>query len=470
MSSRMGRLCCLPILTFLLSYSMFAAQPKAQEAPKHVSNAAELKFAIASARPGDAIVMRDGTWEGVQIDLSSLGTEAAPITVRAETPGKVILTGASTLTFSAPYVIVDGLLFRGGSLTSGSVIMFRSDHGKLLNSAIVDYNPADPLTKYYWVFFEGSDNLVERCAFKGKTNMQPLVGNGIRGARRNAVVRSHFSDMGSSHGRNGMEMFRIWGYGGNEELGDDGAYFTVAENLFERADGESMEIISLKSNRNRVLNNTIRETLGGITNRSGNFNEIAGNVVLCGGRHGAYGMRTTGQQHRIHDNYISSCDFGIMLMSGEYIDRDLTGKYDPIKRDGTPLGRVPRYGWVKGIELQRNALVDNAGADIIIGGAYKSGWPEAQRVLLPEENVIANNLIVRNKGGAAVEITAQDTMPPLDAFTFKANRFASNSVFGGEVGISPVPEGFVKAEGKKAPVTKMKALTAADVGAEWMRK
>lgn len=462
-------------LVFLLSYQSFAAlsakQPTADSSVgsfKQVSNAEELKAAIVSAKPGDTIAMRDGTWKDINIVLSAAGTASAPVTLRAQTPGKVILTGGSTLTYTAPYVNVEGLLFRDGALTSGSVVTFKSDHGKLLSSAIINYNPPDPLTKYYWVFFEGSDNLVERCSFKEKTNMQPLIGNGIQGARRNAVVRNHISDMGSSHGRNGMEMFRIWGYGGSEELGDDGAYFTVAENLLERADGEGMEIISLKSNRNRVLNNTIRDTIGGITNRSGNFNTIAGNVILCGGRRGAYGMRTTGQQQRIYDNYISNCEYGIMLMSGEYIDRDLTGKYEPIKREGTPLGRVPRYGWVKQIEVARNTLVDNSGPDITVGGNYKSGWPGAQRVLLPEDNLIANNLIIKTKGSTVLETTVQDSQAPLDGFSFKPNRFASNVVFGGE---AVIPEGFTRAGADKMPpAPQVKPLTVADVGPEWMRK
>jgi poly(beta-D-mannuronate) lyase len=484
---------------------------------KKVSDAEELRAALSSAKPGDTIVMRNGVWRDAKLDLRAAGTASASITLRAETPGKVILTGSSSLTYTAPYVNVEGLLFRDGALTSGSVVTFKSDHGRLVDSAIIDYNPANPLTKYYWVFFEGNDNLVDRCAFKGKTNMQPLIGNAIASSRRNGVVHSLISDMGSSHGRNGMEMFRIWGYGGNEELGNDGAYFTIEGNLFEHADGEEMEIISLKSNRNRVLNNTIRTTLGGITNRSGNFNTIAGNIILCGGRRGAYGMRTTGQHQRIYNNYISGCDFGIMLVSGEFIDRDLTGKYTPIQRDGTPLGRVPRYGWVRESEVVHNTLVDNAGTDIIIGGNYKSGWPESQRMLFPEDNLIANNLIAKTGGGTVVEETVPDTKPPLDSFHFKPNHFVGNMVFGGEVRLSTAegfttidpkliasPDGMMRPS-KSSPVVnaasrtgtlqvtddvdgeprdaqpdvgadeisgtpqRLKPLTASDVGPEWMK-
>ena len=61
---------------------------------------------------------------------------------------------------------------------------------------MVNYNPPESTTAYYWVFFEGSDNGVERCLFAQKSHMGPLVGEAIR-------------------------------TGG--ELGDDGAFFTIGK-------------------------------------------------------------------------------------------------------------------------------------------------------------------------------------------------------------------------------------------------
>ena len=84
------------------------------------------------------------------------------------------------------------------------------------------------------------------------------------------------------------------GYGMNEELGSDGAFFTLERNLFEEAHGEAAEIISIKSNRNVVRFNTFRKTKGGITNRSGNFNVIEGNFILGEGEPRSYGIRVTG--------------------------------------------------------------------------------------------------------------------------------------------------------------------------------
>lgn len=441
----------------------------ASPAVTSVTNLAQLDAAVAAAKPGDTIVLHDGSWRDANVVLRAAGTPQAPITVRAETPGKVVFTGASSLTFAAPWVNVEGLLFQDGALPKGSVITFHSSHCRLAESAVINYNPPALTTAYYWVYFDGSDNAVERCLFARKNHMGPLVGNAIKDAQRNSVVASYFRDIGSSQGRNGMEIFRIWGYGGNEELGEGGAYFTIEGNLFDHADGEGMEIISLKSNRNRVARNTIRATLGGITNRSGNFNTIFGNVILCDGRKGAYGMRIAGQHHTISSNYIERCDYGFMLLAGEYIDRDLTGKYDPVKREGTPLGRVPRYGWVREIELEHNTVVDSAGPELMIGGNYKSGWPASQRILLPEDNHFDSNVFVKTHGGVSIDQATQNTAAPLDSFHFKANRFEGTLISGGEVRLSPLPtKGLtIWKDGGGVNVPSPKPLSPEQVGPRW---
>jgi hypothetical protein len=61
------------------------------------SDARTLTAAIREARPGDAIVLRNGTWTDARITFEAQGTAEQPITLRAETPGQVILTGRSTL-------------------------------------------------------------------------------------------------------------------------------------------------------------------------------------------------------------------------------------------------------------------------------------------------------------------------------------------------------------------------------------
>lgn len=445
-----------------------AALAPAAEIP--AADPAELAAALARARPGDTVVLADGTWHDATVTLSTAGTAGAPLIVRARTPGRVVFTGESSLTFSAPHVVVDGVQFAGGTTKRNSVVQFGSDHGRLTNSAIIDYNPPDVATGYYWVYFQGDHNRVDHCYFKGKSHQQPVIGNHIRGSRHNTTDHCHFEDIPHVAGRNGREIFRIWGYGGNEEMGDDGAFFTIEHNLFTRADGEGAEIISLKSNRNIVRFNTIIRTRGGITNRSGNFNTITDNVLLCDGAEGAYGMRITGRHHTVARNYIRGGTFGLHLMAGEFIERDLTGSYQPIKREGTPLGRVPAYNQARENLVADNILVDTAAVDLLLGNGYKSAWPRAQRVLVPELNRLTGNLVFKPRGGVAVDMAKQDKAAPLDRFTFAPNEFAGNRVLGGTVALAPVPAGIEVAPATAAaPAPPATTLTPADVGPTWRK-
>jgi poly(beta-D-mannuronate) lyase len=451
----------------LLAGLGFASLATSAEIP--VANPTELAVALNRARPGDTIVLADGPWRDAAVTLTAAGTAGAPVTIRAQTRGKVIFSGESSLIFAAPHVTVDGLVFTQGTTKQNSVIQFGSDHGRLTNSVIIDYNPPDVATSYYWVYFQGNHNRVDHCHFKGKSHQQPVIGNHINASRYNSTDHCHFEDIPYVAGRNGREIFRIWGYGGNEELGDDGAFFTVERNLFDRADGEGSEIISLKSNRNTVRGNTIIRTRGGITNRSGNFNTITDNVILCDGADGAYGMRLTGRHHTVMRNYIRGATFGVHLMAGEFIEHDLTGSYQPIKREGTPLGRVPAYNQARDNLIADNILVDIAGVDFLLGNGYKSGWPQAQRVLVPESNRFIGNVLFKPKGGVAVDIAKQDRTEPLGIFQFGPNEFSGNRVFGGTVALTPAPEG-IRITPVDGPAPELPAiLTPADVGPAWRR-
>jgi len=114
----------------------------AREIP--VPNVAALAGALGSAGPGDVVVLAKGDWPDAEIKVGRGGSEESPLTIRAESPGETILTGGSLLEISAPYVVVDGLYFCKGSISSEkfSVIHFKSHHGTVMNSAVVDYNPA----------------------------------------------------------------------------------------------------------------------------------------------------------------------------------------------------------------------------------------------------------------------------------------------------------------------------------------
>tara|TARA_B100000809_G_scaffold19840_3_gene17492 strand:- start:16225 stop:17751 length:1527 start_codon:yes stop_codon:yes gene_type:complete len=394
-----------------------------------VSNLSQLTASFASAEPGDTIVMKDGVWRDAVIDFNAAATALAPITLRAETSGKVKLTGSSSLIFSKPYLNVEGLLFEGGAIEEGSVITFNSDHCTLNQTAIINYNPEKFETQYYWVMFNGNANKVLNSYFEGKTNKGPLIGNADLNARYNIVSRSHFKDMPyvpEEPNGNGREIFRIWGYGHADETGDDGAYFTIEYNLFERAHGEGAEIVSLKSNYNIVRFNTVRGTRGGLVGRRGKFNTFEGNFILGEGLNGTTGIRLAGSHHRVINNYISHVEQdGIRLISGEYFAAPLTDKWTPKKKV------LAKYLQVTHSYIAHNTLIDVGESAINLAHGYKAGWPGLQQVLLPEKNVIANNLIYQF-GNEAIEMAIQDKAAPLELFNFDENTFVGNIAFAGK--------------------------------------
>ena len=399
-----------------------------------VKNISELNSAISSAKPGHVIVMKDGNWKNTEINFNSNASATAPVTLRAQTPGKVLLSGMSTLTFSTPYLIVDGLVFRRGAIESGSVITFKSDNCRITNTIIKDYNPTNFQTAYYWVYFEGSNNRMDHCLFKGKNNMNPIVQNHEENARYNKVDSCLVKDIPYIRKANGREIFRIFGYGHADQTGDDGAFFTLEYNLFTRADGEGTEIVSLKSNNNIVRYNTVIASRGGLVGRRGKNNTFEGNFIFGQGQEGTTGIRVAGSNHRVFNNYIADvAEDGIRLITGEYYDKSLTKNFAPKKKE------LPKYLQVKDGYFAYNTIVNCGGNGIDIGFAYMNHWPDLQMVLLPDNNRFVNNVVFNCKGNS-INVAVQDKNPLLDIFKFKPTKFESNIIWGSKMNVS-IPEG-----------------------------
>src|SRR3954464_4609181 len=81
------------------------------------SNGTEVERAAAEAKPGDEIVMVDGQWKDQAIRFVAKGQEGKPITLRAQTPGKVVLVGKSSLVVEGSCGVVSGLSFKDDTAT-----------------------------------------------------------------------------------------------------------------------------------------------------------------------------------------------------------------------------------------------------------------------------------------------------------------------------------------------------------------
>jgi poly(beta-D-mannuronate) lyase len=462
------------LLLSVILFVGFAGQVTAREL--RVETQGQLASALKTAGANDVIILKDGEWKDTKLAIKQGGLVGRPLVIHAENPGAVKFSGTSSLEINAPYVIVDGFLFAEGSTQKGAVIQFNSHHGIVRNTAIVDYNPKAFETEYYWVFFAGDYNVIERCYFKGKNNLQPLIGNAIEDSRYNTVRDSYFKNIPYVANANGREIIRVWGSGKIEDRDEDGAYFTIENNLFDHAHGEGTEIISLKSNHNIVQGNTIIATRGGVNIRRGNFNTVRGNQLLGQGYEGAQGLRMSGRDNIVAGNFVSGCEYGIRVACGEYITSSLTPSYTPdVKPNGkkTAQVRIPTYPQVLRLSLVDNVTIGISGPDLEVGSAYKNHWPVSQQVLVPEDCMIKNNRFIRTgSGGDAVIVTVPEIQPPFDRFTFKSNRYEGNTLVGVGTIATPAQSGFTVQPASfynsKIAQAATAPLSAEQVGPAWV--
>lgn len=317
---------------------IFALSTLALPATEHlVATDKELETAIGAALPGDVILMKEGVWKDAEIVFHAEGTETAPITLQAQVPGKVILSGESFLRIGGKHLVVDGLLFKDGHVEGGNVIVFRGKHDspashcRLTNTAIINYNaPPNPEGSSYWISLYGTDNRVDHCFLQGKNDASPTMTVWVGDApNRHRIDHNYFKDR-PALGKNGGESLRV----GTSEVSMTNSQTIVEHNLFENCDGE-VEIISNKSCENIYRHNTFKTSAGSLVLRHGNRCVVEGNWFLGGGKAGSGGVRVIGEDHRVYNNYMHDLrgdDFRAALCLVEGIPNTPLNGYAQVKR------------------------------------------------------------------------------------------------------------------------------------------
>src|SRR4051794_13667934 len=97
------------VIGLLAGLGLFVAPVFAEELT--AASGDEVARIAPQLKPGDTLVLKDGTWNDQVIELAVDGSADKPVTLRAETPGKVVFTGRSSLKVSGEHVVVSGLYF-----------------------------------------------------------------------------------------------------------------------------------------------------------------------------------------------------------------------------------------------------------------------------------------------------------------------------------------------------------------------
>jgi len=422
-----------PMISKLLLILLISTSPLLAADIK-VSSAADIAAALAGAKPGDTLVMFDGTLIDQAILFKATGTADKPITLRAQTPGKVILSGKSSLKFDGQYLLVSGLYFKDGE-GAGDCITLGGQHNRLTDCALVagQYK--------FFVHFFGANNRMDHCYLAEKTSGDPTLQIEVAEKEPNnhLLDHNHFGHR-PPLGRNGGETIRC-GYSFQSMFSSK---TTVENNLFERCDGE-IEIISSKSCDNIYRNNTFLDCAGFLTLRHGNRCTVDGNFFLGKGKKGSGGIRVIGEDHTVTNNYIADVADGVFRITSGIVDSPLNG-----------------YFQAKRCTIANNIVVDCKGAYLEID----AGIGTSRRTLRPENITIkGNTFLVSPQGASLLKGTEGEGWKWMDNLYFSPHPEAEHP---GLRHIDPPrlkkvdgilwPEGF---EANRSP------LTAKDVGLSW---
>lgn len=372
------------ITTVLVIAAGLAAIASARET--RCATVAELRAAFRTARPGDVILMHEGTWRDADIVFEAAGEPGRPVTLRAATPGQVMITGRSRLRFSGPWLVVDGLRFeKAGDPAIADVVEFRTTssrkrgyatNSRLTNCSFIDCSPPDKKTNTRYVSLFGQDNRVDHCYFAGKTNLGPTLVVWLQDQPvRHRIDRNHFGPR-PPLGFNGGETIRV----GDSTTSQVNARCVVEENLFTACNGE-VEIISNKSCENIYRHNTFFGCEGTLTLRHGHRNVVEANFFLGGGRPNTGGVRVINEDQRVVNNYFED-------LQGE-------GPFAALcLMNGIPNSPPAGYDQVKRALVAFNTVV-HCRESLVVG--YQSPV-RSEATLAPEDCTFAHNVIVASSG------------------------------------------------------------------------
>ena len=395
-----------------------------------VSNQQELNEAIKNGKAGDDIVLKDGVWKDVQIKFIGEGTKERPISLRAETSGKVFIEGVSNLEISGNHLKVSGLFFRNGYSPTANVIAFRASKSKVANYSsvsncvILDFNNLERDQDNLWVQFYGKHNELSNCYLAGKTNGGPTVRVDLKGNQsiRNyhQIVNNHFGPRPRKGGARG-ETIQL----GSSFTSMSPSNTTIANNLFEECNGE-VEIISSKTNFNIIKNNVFYKSEGSVVTRHGNYVSVDGNYFIGDGINDQFGgIRIINTGHWVTNNLFYK----------------IKGKNfrSPIAiMNGIPKSPLNRYNQVTDVVVAYNTFVDSDSP-----WQFGVGTNIAQAAVLPKSEIrsarplrteVVNNVIYNSKGDKNPIIEHDKA----DGVTFKSNIIDNNGVeFAKRDGLTP---------------------------------
>ncbi|SPU43513.1 Chondroitinase-B precursor [Brevundimonas diminuta] len=347
-----------------------------------VATPAEYQRVLRDVKPGDVIVLKDGVWRDFQILFEAEGQAGQPITLTAQTPGGVVLSGQSNLRLAGRQLVVSDLVFRDGWSPTGEVVSFRrsKEHraveSRVTGLVIDGYNKPDRATSDNWVALYGRDNRFDHNHLTGKNNVGTtlvVVRDEQQGLDNRHRIDHNYFGPRPNLGSNGGETLRV----GTSADSLSASNTVVENNWFEGADGE-VEIVSNKSGGNTYRGNVFYHSRGSMVLRHGDGNLVENNVFIGGGKPHTGGIRVINRNQMVRNNYMEG-------ITGDGFTAALSVMH------GVPDSPINRYHQVVGAVIENNTIID--ARSLFLGAGM-----DTERSAPPIDSRFARNLVVSSDG------------------------------------------------------------------------
>jgi len=343
-----------------------------------VRNIDEFNSAVEALQPGDKVVLANGIWTDVELELKANGLPDRPIELTAQDPGKVFITGQSNLSFSGEHIVVSGLVFKDGYTPSSEVISFRTskdelaNNSRVTNTVIDDFSNPERHDTDLWVGLYGKNNRFDHNSLmnKGNRGVTVAVRMNTEASRENGhIIEYNYFGPRQTLGSNGGETLRI----GTSHYSREFSNSIVQFNYFDRTGGE-LEIISSKSCGNEFRGNVFFESQGTLTMRHGHYTLVEGNYFLGNRIPNTGGIRIINENQTVRNNYLSG-------LTGHRFRGAL------VIMNGVPNGPINRYDPVIDSLMNNNIVIDSDHIQLCAGS-------DEERSAVPTGSSMHNNIFM----------------------------------------------------------------------------
>lgn len=356
-----------------------------------VNSVASLQQAINNSKPGDRIVVQIGTYTTSEsIVVTKQGSPLKPITIEAETMGGVEINGTNGFLISTPssYIIIKGFVFKQ---KTGTTNIAEGATHCIITRNVFECAPVNSGAKPY-LNVSGDDNEISYNTFQNKTDEGQMVSvqgpGGNKMAKRTWIHHNFFYNFPPK--ANNCSAIQI-GLSGRSM---DSAFCVVEYNLFIKTEGENEGAICHKSCRNIIRFNTFGERSEEMSLRHGNKSQVYGNFFI-----NTNGLRFSGDDHLICNNYFQNCTKAIVCTNG-----------DGEVKDGSKLtchDRPDRVKVVNNLIIDCKSAYQMPGRNDGLGATYitfanniiQGGEPVSIQGNYPDE-VWKENIIWNTTGGS----------------------------------------------------------------------